>query len=43
MAIPVAGRAVDEGRKDEEARSLYVAMARATRKLVVVSTEQFAI
>jgi len=36
VAIPGAGRAVDEGRKDEEARLLYVAMTRATRDLVVV-------
>ncbi len=36
VAIPGAGRAVDEGRKDEEARLLYVAMTRATRELVIV-------
>jgi superfamily I DNA/RNA helicase len=36
VAIPGAGQAVDEGRKDEEARLLYVAMTRATRELVVV-------
>jgi len=36
VAIPGAGRAVDEGRKNEEARLLYVAMTRATRELVVV-------
>ena len=36
VAIPGAGRAVDEGRKDEEARLLYVAMTRATKELVVV-------
>ncbi|RIX49533.1 MAG: DNA helicase II [Rhodocyclales bacterium GT-UBC] len=35
VAIPGAGRAVDEGRKNEEARLLYVAMTRATRELVV--------
>jgi superfamily I DNA and RNA helicase len=35
VAIPGAGRAVDAGRKDEEARLLYVAMTRATRELVV--------
>jgi hypothetical protein len=35
VAIPGAGRAVDEGRKSEEARLLYVAMTRATRELVV--------
>lgn len=39
MAIPGAGRAVDEGRKDEEARLLYVAMTRATRELVVAGSE----
>jgi superfamily I DNA and RNA helicase len=37
VAIPGAGRAVDEGRKDEEARLLYVAMTRATRELVVTN------
>jgi superfamily I DNA and RNA helicase len=36
VAIPGAGRAVDEGRKNEEARLLYVAMTRATRELLVV-------
>ncbi len=41
VAIPGAGRAVDEGRKDEEARLLYVAMTRATMELVVASSEQF--
>ncbi|WP_306603085.1 DEAD/DEAH box helicase [Azonexus sp.] len=35
VAIPGAGRAVDEGRKDEEARLLYVAMTRATRELMI--------
>jgi len=35
VVIPGAGRAVDDGRKDEEARLLYVAMTRATRELVV--------
>lgn len=35
VAIPGVGRAVGEGRKDEEARLLYVAMKRATRELVV--------
>ena len=36
VAIPGAGRAVNEGWKDDEARLLYVAMTRATRELVVV-------
>ena len=36
VAVPGAGRAVDEGRKDKEARLLYVAMTRATRELVMV-------
>ncbi len=35
VAIPGAGRAVDEGRKDEEARLLYVAMTRATKELIL--------
>jgi len=39
VAIPGAGRAVDEGRKSEEARLLYVAMTRATRELVVFGDE----
>ncbi len=39
VAIPGAGRAVDEGLKDEEARLLYVAMMRATRELIVVGGE----
>lgn len=39
VAIPGAGRVVDQGRKDEEARLLYVAMTRATKELVVVEAE----
>lgn len=39
VAIPGAGRVVDAGREDEEARLLYVAMTRATRELVVVSSK----
>lgn len=35
VAIPGAGRAVDEGRKNEEARLLYVAMTRATKELII--------
>lgn len=35
VVIPGAGKG-DEGRKNEAARLLYVAMTRATRELVVV-------
>ncbi len=38
VAIPGAGRAVDEGRKDEDVRLLYVAMTRATKELVIAGT-----
>ena len=37
--IPAIGTSVDDGRKDEEARLLYVAMMRAKRELVVVGCD----
>jgi len=40
VAIPGAGQmGVEDGRKEADARLLYVAMTRATRELVVVGGE----